>query len=155
MKWLSDNFGNIGNWCSILGLVITLYVLYNLRKIRKHYEYRARTPEIVSQLDDFSKDLNSYLDNISDNKNEIILTVKKLEYTLKSLRRKTNGEIIKNIDSLLGRTKRMKNDGPIIFPFFSKTSWSFDDEAWEIYSDIQGILQGVKEDSRDSSWREQ
>lgn len=155
MKWLSDNFGNIGNWCSIFGFIISMYVMYNLRKIRKHYEYRARTPEIVLQLEEFSKDLNSYLDDIGANKNEILLTVKKLEYTLNSLRRKTSDDLVRNIDSLLCRTKKIKNGGQTRFLFFTDSGWNFDDEAWQIYSDIQGILQGVKEDSRDSSWREQ
>jgi len=154
-KWLSDNFDSIANWCSILGFLISIYVMLSLNRIRKHYEYKARIPEIVSQLDEFSKDLNAYFDDIPTNKNEIILTVKRLEYTLKSLRKKTTNEIIKSIDLLLTRTKRIKRGGSIKFVFFKSGTWSFEDESWEIYSDIQGILQGVKEDSRDSSWREQ
>lgn len=154
-KWLSDNFDSIANWCSIMGFLISIYVMYNLNKIRKHYEYRARIPEIVSQLDEFSKNLNTYFDDISTNKNDIILTIKRLEYTLISLRQKTNNEIIKSINLLLQRTKRIKRGGSVKYLFLKNETWSFEDESWEIYSDIQGILQGVKEDSRDSSWREQ
>jgi len=153
--WISKNFGNIAHWCSILSLLISVYVMINLNKIRKHYEFKARMPEIVAQLDAFSKDLNSFTVNIGSNRNEIILTIKKLEYTLKSLKKKSNREKIKSIKTLLRRTKRLTRGGPVRFIFSNNPAWTFEDETWEIYTDIQGILQGLKETNRDYAWREQ
>jgi hypothetical protein len=144
INWISHNFGNIANYSSIFGFLISCYVMYNLKKIRKHYEFKARIPEIVAQLNAFSKDLNDFINDIASNRNEIILTIKKLEYTLKSLKKKSNEEITKSIKTLLRKTKNLKRGRPVRFIFFSKQTWVFEDETWEIYTDIQGILQGVK-----------
>jgi hypothetical protein len=153
--WLSNNFDSIANLCSILGFIITCYVMYNLKTIRKHFEFKARTPELVMQLEEFSRHLNTYTDDIGSNKNDIVVVIKKLEYTLKSLKKKSNKEIANHVELLLGRTSRLKRGGPKLFFFLKDHNWSFDDETWEIYSDIQGILQGVKEANKDLAWREQ
>lgn len=155
INWLIANFDSIANWCSILGLLISLFVLYSLKKIRKHFKLKARIPEIVNQLEDFSKELNSYIDDIEGNKNELIIISKRLEYTLKSLREKSTDQITKNIDKMLVSISMLKKGGPFKWNPLRKSTWKFDDEIWEIYSDIQGILQGLKEANKDSLWSEQ
>lgn len=154
-NWLNNNFDGIANWCSILGLVITLFVLFSLKNIRKHFKSKGRFPEIVSQLEEFSMDLNACTNNIEASKNEIIAIIKRLEFTLKSLRKISNDQIVKNIDILITRISRLKNDGPFHWNVFIKSSWSFKKEIWDIYTDIQGLLQGIKEADKDSVWSEQ
>ena len=152
IEWFIRNFNYIANFCSILGLMVSLFVLYNLKGIRRNFQFKARTPEIINELTDFSKELNSYTDNVDACKNEIIILSKKLEYTLRSLRKKANKELVKNIDQIISRISKLKRGGPLVKIFSKSSNWSFKDETWELYSDIQGILQGLKEVVKDSHW---
>lgn len=155
IEWLFSNFDTIAGWCSVLGLIISIFVLSSVRRIRKTFQLKARTPEITKQLSEFSKDLNSYIEDVEKYKNEIVTISKRLEYTLKSLRGKSSSELVKNIDISISRIKRIKKGGTHLSILLNNNNWSFKEETWELYSDIQGILQGIKELSKDSHWSEQ
>ena len=119
---------------------------------QNYYLLKARIPEIIKEINKFSKELNSYLGDIENSKNEIIVVVKKCEFTLKSLRRKGTRDLVSSIDKMLLRISNLKKDGPRGLNPFKPPIWSFNDEVWELYSDMQGVLQGLKEAANDSNW---
>lgn len=152
INWITQNFNSISGWSSIFGFLLSIWVLYTVKKLRNYYLIKARTPEIIKDINNFSKELNSYLRDIENNKNEIIVVVKKCEFTLKSLRRKSTKDLVSLIDKMLLRISNLKKGGPIRLNPFKPPIWSFNDEAWELYSDMQGVLQGLKETANDSNW---
>lgn len=155
IDWITQNFSGISGWSSIFGFLLSIWVLYTVKKLRNYYLLKARTPELIKEINKFSKELNSYLEDIKTNKNEIIVVVKKCEFTLKSLRRKGTNDLVSLIDKMLQRISKMKKGGPVRLNPFKPSKWSFDDEAWELYSDMQGVLQGLKETANDSNWSQE
>lgn len=155
IDWIKHNFNGISGWSSILGFFLSIWVLYTVKKLRKYYIFKARIPEIIKEINKFSKELNSYLDDINNNKNEIIVIIKKCEFTLKSLKQKSTNDLVPLINQMLQRITKMKNGGPVRFYQLKPAKWSFNDEAWELYSDMQGVLQGLKETANDSNWSQE
>lgn len=155
INWITQNFNRISGWSSILGFFLSIWVLYNVKKLRNYYLLKARIPEIIKEINKFSKELNSYLDDINNNKNQILVIIKKFEFTLKSLKRKSANDLVSLINKMLQRISRMKRGGPVRLYPLKPTKWSFDDEAWELYSDMQGVLQGLKETANDSNWSQE
>jgi hypothetical protein len=155
LAWLDENHTYIASFCSVFAFLLSILLLLLVRNIRKYFELKARTPQIVAQLRKFFKELNACLDDAKKNKNEVIVLSKKLEFTLRSLRRKASADIVKTIDLMLSSIAKLKNGGPSRWNPFKKTDWSFNDEAWELYSDLQAVLQGLKEATKDSRWSQQ
>jgi hypothetical protein len=151
-QWLITNFSTIGNWSSIIGLGVSLWVLYSVKKIKLHFTLKARIPELIYQLEEYSKTFNSLLNDIKSNRMEIITTSKKLEFTLQSLNNKANANIDEAIKIMFSRIKKLKNGKDNFVNALLKKGWSFDDESWNLYTDLQGVLQGLKESKKDAEW---
>jgi hypothetical protein len=154
MGWFITHFTSISGWCSILGFVLSFLVLLTVRNIRTHYWSKGRIPEIIKELDNKSKKLNGYLEDDEKNKYNILTVLKEVEFSLKSLKQIDNKDIVEQINKMLKRLKNLKKDGPIWSHLVNTTKWSFKEEIWEFYTDMLGILQGLKEHERDSNWRE-
>lgn len=156
LQWFLKNFNMISGWSSIFGFILSIWVLYTVSRLRNYYFLKGRIPEITKEINKFSKDLNSYLADINNNKSEIVLIIKQCEFTLKSLKKKSTDDLVSLINKMLKRISKIKKGGPTnVIPFRSFLEWSFDDEVWEFYSDMQGLLQGLKENANDSKWSQE
>lgn len=152
LEWLRNNFNNIAAWSSIIGLAVSLWVLYSIRKLRTHYTSKARIPELIKQLEEYSSQLNTLLNDVEKNK-QIILTIsKRLEFTLNSIQKKSSRNIYTAIRKLNSRINNLRSNRGSIISIFSRVTWNFENEVWDLYTDLQGILQGLKESSKDSEW---
>jgi hypothetical protein len=58
-EWLT--LSNIGSVASILGIGLSLYVIYNVREIRKSYLFTARAPALLKSLRAHSSNIKDLL----------------------------------------------------------------------------------------------
>ena len=72
-EWLT--LSNIGNVASILGIGLSLYVIYNVREIRKSYLFTARAPALL-------KSLRTHSSNIKDLLKEFETSIEEIETEL-------------------------------------------------------------------------
>jgi len=137
-EWLSL----VGNLASIAGLIVSLLVLWGVRRIRLHFLLRARIPEIMKDLEDradrFSKLLKEFESQRNQCKNEMSIC----QPVLHNLRDKLPRQSRTEVDSLLSTIKRVRGHGIVV----SK------DTAWEFYTDLQALIESVKQFEQDTKW---
>jgi hypothetical protein len=134
-------FPHFANICSVLGLLVTLYVLKELNKIRRNYLLKARIPELMNSITSYSSKLNDGLGDFETNKKEIEVTLTKCDSVLNILKSKVDGtakkQSIKIINSINNKKERLTVD-----------------KAWALYRDLLWLLECLKETERDIKWSE-
>lgn len=134
------SLSNIGSWASIIGLVLTIFVLLNIRSIKQFYLFSARVPELLEKLTKHAASISTHQKNYPTTHQELTLELAGVEMVLNSLydkvNRKTKKSVKKTIDS-------------IILP---KTGQASKDEIWSIYIQIHKLITEVEELQSDLKW---
>lgn len=129
----------IGNIASILGVLIATYLLFELRRLRTHFLLKARFPGLLKSLSSHADQLSNALQYGSKSQRDIDTLLKICEATLKNLYSKVSGLERQSTKSLIKKIKKRKK--PI-----SK------EMIWEIYDDLQGLMEALKHFQKDSKW---
>ena len=103
---LLNHFGTI---CSILGLILTIFILGNLRRIHRHFLFQARFPNLRNKIAKHRKSLSQLLNTYDTSKQQIQIELQKCRANLNSLKPKLNrssrngvNQVIKQIKSTCG-----------------------------------------------------
>ena len=83
-EWLT--LSNIGSVASILGIGLSLYVIYNVREIRKSYLFTARAPALVKSLRAHSSRIKDLLEEFGTSIEEIEAELARCSPILESLK---------------------------------------------------------------------
>ena len=57
-QFLQDVLNNVGSIASIIGLLITLYIFYAVRRIKYVFLFNVRLPELIKELEEISESLS-------------------------------------------------------------------------------------------------
>jgi hypothetical protein len=135
-EWIKD----FETLFSLLGFVITLYVLYEVRAIRRAFKSRARLPEIAKDLSaagsEISKLLRDWPSNRPMVKGQFKIVVTLLNVALEFVSGSQRADI-KRV------RLRIKNALP---------SFSDGTDAWELYTDIQTSIQTLSQATKNAKW---
>src|ERR1041384_7057653 len=82
-----ENFYIIGNLFSIASFIVSIFVLWNIRKIRAAYRFRARGPLLIKELSRTSTNINKFLNEYDDSLGQIREQMTRAAVKLRSLRR--------------------------------------------------------------------
>lgn len=130
----------IGDVVSIISLLLTIFVYYNVRKLREHYMFRARAPEIIRRLLAHSSNLANYLNTFMESLPQIDLELRLAEVQLRSLGKKLRGQPKKSVRQLLKSIKAydINEQG--------------DEELRRVYVELMKVIEEVKEHRKDLDW---
>lgn len=144
--WLTD-INKIGSISSIVGLVVAIFILFEAKKIRNSFLRRARLPEINKELAKSASQLSERLKKWSDDKTPCLETFSRVKALLENIKPKLPPEEKKKVDDYLIRLHPKKY-------WFIKDSMSelTDDEAWERYTDLGGLVTALQQLAKDSKW---
>jgi paraquat-inducible protein B len=112
MAWLIDQMNplldnlNIGDFASIISLLITILVFYNVRKIRQHYRSTARIALFIDRLERHILELARYLKDFENSQEEIEVELATSKATLKSATEWVEGPTKSSITQILSRIDR-------------------------------------------------
>lgn len=134
------SLSDAGDVASIIGLLLTFFIYFNLRSIKRFYVFRARVPELLERLIDQSSKIASYQQDFSNSLQGIDVEVAQVEITLKSLKQKLNGSVRASVVRVLKQLERYENQ--------TKTS----DNLWHLYIDLQKLIAEVHELQSDLKW---
>jgi hypothetical protein len=87
----SQSLSVLGTVCSIASLVLTLFVLYDTRKLRSYYKLRVRAPALLRDLKKSSSALSDYLNEFAEFLPQISEELARIAVKLKSLEGKLSG----------------------------------------------------------------
>ena len=127
---------------SILGLLITVWILLNLHGIRKDFLFRARIPQLIRKLKEHSSRLNKHLQDFSGSGQMIDLELGKCRANLRSLRSKLPRNSKRSVKKL---EKQIQKNTPT-------KSESSKDKIWEIYTDLNSLIEEMKNLEQDKQW---
>lgn len=136
----SDVLSGFGSIASTIGVILTIFVLLSLRKIRSQYIFAARVPELIEKLSDLASDISECMNDFDTFIPQISLDLGEAEVVLKSLRKKLRRKSRKSIDQLL---KNMDD-------YNANTGDS--DKLWGVYVDMSKVIAEVKDIQEDLKW---
>lgn len=135
-EWIKD----LETLFSLLGFLITLYVLYEVRAIRRAFKSRARLPEIAKDLSATGSEISKLLKDWPTNrpviKGKFKIVVTLLDVAL---------EFVSGSQRADMRRVRLRIKNAL--PGFSDTT-----DAWELYTDIQTAIQALSQASKNAKW---
>ncbi|WP_028301867.1 hypothetical protein [Oceanospirillum beijerinckii] len=137
--------GDIGSWASILGTVISIFLLYHANKIRKLFLLKARVPKNIKELEKISKNISINMEGWDDDKYDILLDFKKSVAILDDLEFSSNSKYKNEIKDY----KRK------IIPkrwFFKKNTDISQKEAWALYTSLGLFIQEMTNIKNNSKW---
>lgn len=95
----SNAITTIGSIASIVGLVFTIYIFNNLKKIKNFYLFSARVPEQLGKYRESISSINKYYSEYPSSKESILFEITRVEVNLNWFRKKVNKNIRKEIDN--------------------------------------------------------
>lgn len=142
-QWLTD----IASLSSIVGLVISIFVLIEAKKIRKSFLRRARLPEIMKELTQANNGLSKHLKDWNEGKRFGIEQLSIAKGLLENLEEKLPDKERKKVKVFCQKleTKRM-------FFFAIPITNIEEEQAWEFYTQLTGLITSLEQLSKDSKW---
>ena len=87
-----ETFYIIGNVFSIASFVLSIFVLWNIRKLRNAYRLRARGPSLLKDLSKAASNLSKFMNAYADFLPQITEELGRVAVKLRSLKRKLSGD---------------------------------------------------------------
>jgi len=133
--------GDIGAVASVVGLAITVFIAFGVRKIKRSFLAKARLPELIRRLDKHASRLSSYLSDFPRFGDKARYELAQSQATLRSVERKLQGEqrrSCRTVRKMISKQRRR-----------NVTS----DDVARTYEEMTFLLQALKEYQQDLIWR--
>lgn len=124
---------------SILGFLISLYVLKEIKNITKKFLFRVRVPDLLASLKTIATDLSQNLNSFDESRREIDTCLSRCDSTLRNLIKKVDRETKKTTKQLLSSIKK-------------KSKPLNKDEVWNIFTDLLGLIDTLGHIQKDIKW---
>ena len=144
--WLTD-INKIGSIGSIVGLVVTIFLLFEARKIKNSFLRRARLPEVNRELAKATSQLSERLKKWGDDKTPSLETFSTIKALLENITPKLPSEEKRKVDDYLFRLHPKK-----YWLINDSLSELTEDEAWQRYTELSGLVTRLQQLAKDSKW---
>lgn len=142
-SWVLD----ISSISSIIGLVVTIFLLIEAKKIKNSFLRRARLPEITKDLNTRSKNICSGLKSWSSEKNQVNMQYAIVRGLLENIATKLpedeRAQVVDYINSLKERSW---------FFWWSSLLIESEDKGWKLYTELGRIITRLEQLQKDSRW---
>lgn len=148
-------FSTAGNWSSIIGLILTIMIFINIKKIKGHYIFLARVPELIERLNTVASEISRKLNEQNFVLSDFYELLIDAETTLVTLKKKVSKDIRKDAIEIIKKinliTKRKKN----IFTNPMRNDardTSNQDQVQIIYRELYRIRGRCNDEITDAQW---
>lgn len=144
--WLTD-LNKIGSISSVIGLVVTVFLFLEARKIRDSFLRKARLPEVNRDLAKSTSQLSDRLKEWDDDKTPSIEIFSRVRALLENIKAKLPPEEKKKVNDYLLKLHPKKY-------YFINGSLSelTEDEAWDRYTELSWLVTTLQQLAKDSKW---
>lgn len=125
---------------SIIGLIITIFLFIEARKIRAAFIRRARLPELNHDLAKMTSEVSKNLKNWNTDKAPALESFSKVKALLENIKSKLPAEEKKKVSSLLSKIER------------ANISTMTDNSVWLLYAELSGLVTSIEQIIKDSKW---
>lgn len=138
MANFSQWVGVIASWSSILGLLVSVYVLWEVRQIRRQFLLRLRISDLLQALQNQAAEMSIRLNDFEESRHEVQVILARCESTLRSILPKLSGAEKRPTKHLITLLRSYQRSG-----WLRKKSKLDLDEAWRVYTALQGIIESI------------
>lgn len=146
-SFLSQYIIDIASISSILGLVVTLFILSEAKKIRKSFLRKARIPEIIVELTIRSKNISKGLKSWNTDKNLVNEQYSIVRGLLENISKKLPSDERLEVEAYIGSFKAKK-----YFLLTESRVIKHEDHAWELYGELSRVITRLEQLQKDSTW---
>lgn len=147
-SWIND----LASLSSIMGLGVTGWLLYEAKKLRDSFLMKARLPELTKSLSSIASNILTSIKDWDNSKSNILSNLSKCKSILNNINSKIHDKNIKN-DIIALQNKLEKKKKFIFFNQKIELTELDKDDIWNIYSDINLVLEGLQQFSEDLRWK--
>ncbi len=144
--WLTD-INKIGSISSIVGLIVTVFLFAEARRIKNSFLRRARLPEVNRELIKLSSNLSDRLKDWENSKTLAIETFSQIKALLENIKPKLPSEEKKKVAEYLQQLHPKK-----YFIYDSSLSDLTEDDGWDRYTELSGLVTTLQQLAKDSRW---
>lgn len=144
--WLTD-INKLGSISSIIGLIVTVFLFLEARKIRNSFLRRARLPEVNKELAKVTSEVAESLKKWDSDKTPVLETFSKVKALLENISPKLPSDEKRKVENYLNRLQPKK-----YFIIKSSISELNEDSAWELYTELSGLVTSLQQLAKDSKW---
>ncbi|MEK6299239.1 MAG: hypothetical protein AABO41_00830 [Acidobacteriota bacterium] len=137
LEWLNI----IGSVASIVGIALSVYVIYNLRQIRRSYMFTARAPDLLKRLKAHSSQVKKLLIDFDNSRDEIEAELALCSAVLGSLLNKVSRnerKTILNVIQLIAENRTLGEQSK--------------DQVWMVYKRLVGVGETLRNLQKDKLW---
>ncbi|OQW75286.1 MAG: hypothetical protein BVN35_09325 [Proteobacteria bacterium ST_bin11] len=142
-QWIID----ISSISSIIGLIITIFLFFEARTIRRSFLRRARLPTITKELEKATSEISNKLKTWSTNERPALEMFAKVKALLENIKTKLPIEEQKKINEFLRKLQPRK-----YMVFKSSISEITEDKGWSLYTDLNTVVTSLQQLVKDSQW---
>lgn len=130
---------DVGETASVIGLLISIYVLYELKIMKRKFLFKARIPGLIRSLKTHATRISERFSDFDDSMRELETDLTRCAATLKNLRSKVGGDTRQATRQLLKQIQKRKK------PLQKE-------EVWQIYNDLQALIDILGHLQKDIKW---
>ncbi|WP_417781193.1 hypothetical protein [Stutzerimonas xanthomarina] len=140
--WLS----NIGTISSVVGFLVTAFLLWEARKLRNSFLQKARLPEAIEELTKINKDFANNLKNWGEESREGIRQLRLSKEIVESLKPKLFDLEKKKCANYIQMLSTRR------FIIFSYPLTADYERAWELYHELSSLIKSLEQLHKDIKW---
>jgi len=151
---------------SIVGLIISLYLLFGIRKLKKQFDkfilFRARVPELRNDLENIASKIIKLMNEYPDSSRDILSELSNCNAILKNLRHKISGEYRKSTNHLLSLIQNELNyKSSALIPKFlnaiqggdkEEHQTPLDERIYILHRKLESLILEIKNLEEDQKW---
>ena len=137
-EWFTD----LASMSSIVGLIITILLLIEARKIRESFLLKARLPEIINDFEQISLNLIESTKDWEKSKAERLKELARCKSILTDIKIKLSKNVQNNIDDFVMKISNKELSDLNI------------DEVYNIYAELQVVVESLKQTKENLKWGE-
>lgn len=140
-NWLT--LSNAADLVSLVQVILSLIILYNVKHIRTQFLFAARVPQLTKSLEEHASNLSAQYRDLENSIDLVKTELARCQSVLRSLASKLKGDSRASVRRLIGKIEAERKtinaaSGPIV---------------WEIYTELTVLIEDMKQIEEDRKWR--
>ncbi len=135
-----ETFYIIGNIFSIASFILSIFVLWNIRKLRNAYRLRARGPSLLKDLSKAASNLSKFMNAYTDFLPQITEELGRVAVKLRSLKRKLSGD------------QKRSAKRALLYIDQCQVSVQNEEQVRLVYVEIVKVIEELKDYQKDLDW---
>ena len=135
-----EAFYVIGNIFSIASFILSIFVLWNIRKLRNAYRLRARGPALIKDLSKGASNLSKFMNEYADFLPQISEEIGRVGVKLRSLRGKLSGGPKRSVKRVLSYVDHCE------------VTVQNEDDVRRVYGELLKVIEELRDNQKDLDW---